>query len=225
MSDTMREAFEAWSSKRYPGTPLNRYQGLGYEDLYESGVARWRWEAWQAAQSQPAPPQTLPGISDAQVLEYCDKHPDATFAEAVLALAAQPHAAPAPSSVQEIVSLMMPYVAACVKFNHTPRGQIGEVGAEVLDAFMPLEAALTALVEERDRLRFELAGVNAMAKLEKSTNTLSEIESYKAFLFSALKKDCEKPSGVTAGRKIKYTVDHNLAILAVRYPSLAEAMK
>ncbi|MGH8649496.1 MAG: hypothetical protein ACREUP_09350 [Burkholderiales bacterium] len=80
-----------------------------------------------------------------------------------------------PSSVQEIVSLMMPYVAACVKFNNTPRDGIGAADAEVTAAMGPLKTALDALVEERDRLRFELDGVNAMAKLKKR-EPLSEFQ-------------------------------------------------
>ena len=140
---------------------------LGLFYLNGRGLAERPMNVQKESDMTTPTPQTLPGISDEQVLEYCDKHPDATFAEAVLALAAHPHAAPVPSSVTEIVTLILPFVAACVKFNHTPRGQMDAAEAEVQADFKPLEAALTALVEERDRLRFELAGVNAMAKLEK----------------------------------------------------------
>lgn len=71
------------------------------------------------------------------------------------------------ATVAELFTLMSPYIRACVAFNYTPRDGIGAAEAEVTKAMEPLKAALTALVEERDRLRFELDGVNAMAKLEK----------------------------------------------------------
>lgn len=133
-------------------------------------------------------PQTLPGnIIDLHRDEVADIAEKAgippmrawPFARAIVKMLetlAQPHGAapampedkkPVPSSVTEIVSLMMPYVRACIGAYNAPRERMEETSAEVLDAFMPLEAALTALVEERDRLRFELDGVNAMAKLEK----------------------------------------------------------
>ena len=62
-------------------------------------------------------------------------------------------------------------------------------------------------------------------RAEAGMSTLTEVEAYKIFLFASLKKDCERPNGITAGKKIKYSVADNLLLLSVRYPSLAEAMK
>ena len=81
----------------------------------------------------------------------------------LIAQAAQSQPAPpAPASVQEIMRLIQPYVAACLKFNYMPMELIEQAEADVNAAFKPIEAALTALVDERDRLKFELDGVNAM---------------------------------------------------------------
>lgn len=71
-------------------------------------------------------------------------------------------APPVPSSVQEIMRLMMPYVLACVRFAKTPTWQIDYGTPDVRAAFAPLEAALTALVDDNHRLKFELDGVRAM---------------------------------------------------------------
>ena len=76
--------------------------------------------------------------------------------------AAQSQPAPlAPQSVQEIMRLMGPYIEACVKFNNAHRGIIDDALVEAEDAFKPLEAALTALVEKNHELQFSLDGVNA----------------------------------------------------------------
>lgn len=73
-------------------------------------------------------------------------------------------APPVPQTVQEIMRLMNPYVAACVKFNNAHRGIIDDALVEAEDAFKPLEAALTALVEKNHELQFALDGVNAMRR-------------------------------------------------------------
>lgn len=113
----MRDAFEVWYATNafdYAKNPIgSRECGL-------------QWAAWQAAQSQPAPP--------------------------------------VPADVQEILRLVQPYIAACLQFNYTPVERIEEAEADVNAAFKPLEAALTALVDENQQLKFELAGVNAMRK-------------------------------------------------------------
>ena len=70
-------------------------------------------------------------------------------------------APPVPASVQEIMRLMGPYIEACVKFNNAHRGIIDDALVEIEDAFAPLEAALTALVEKNHELQFSLDGVNA----------------------------------------------------------------
>ena len=163
----------------------------------------------------PSTPQTLPGISDEQIDAYLKAQRE-TVEEADRAwgrpnvgglhtntvreacrngLMAALAAKPAPSSVTEIVSLMMPYVRACTRFCNTPRGQIDAAEAEVQAEFKPLEAALTALVEERDRLRFALDGVNAMAKLEQR-EPLSEEQI--DVLYKSARPDC----GALAFRRI-----------------------
>ncbi len=69
------------------------------------------------------------------------------------------------TTVAELFTLMSPYIRACVAFNYTPRDGIGAAESEVTAAMEPLKAALTELVEERDRLRFALDGVNAMREV------------------------------------------------------------
>ena len=69
------------------------------------------------------------------------------------------------TTVAELFTLMYPYIRACVAFNFTPLDAIEKAEAEVTAAKEPLKAALDALVEERDRLRFELDGVNAMREV------------------------------------------------------------
>lgn len=71
-------------------------------------------------------------------------------------------APPVPADVQEITRLIQPYVAACLKFNYTPMELIEQAEADVNEAFKPIESALTALVDDNHRLRFELDGVMAM---------------------------------------------------------------
>lgn len=71
-------------------------------------------------------------------------------------------APPVPADVQEIMRLMGPYIEACLKFNNAHRGIIDDALVEAEDAFKPLEAALTALVEKNHELQFSLDGVNAM---------------------------------------------------------------
>lgn len=113
----MRDAFEAWMNKIKPDMQLTRHpdDSNRYECLYPD----WTWTAWQAAQSQPAPP--------------------------------------VPSDVQEIMPLVNAYVRACGEFLIS-----GDDSAD--EALKPLQAALTALVDENHRLRFELDGVNAMRR-------------------------------------------------------------
>ena len=43
-------------------------------------------------------------------------------------------------------------------------------------------------------------------------------------LLDALRRDVGKPSGANLGRRAKATDAHALAMLAVRYPKLAEAL-
>ena len=85
-------------------------------------------------------------------------------AEAELRAQSQP-APPVPADVQEIMRLIQPYVAACLKFNYTPMELIEQAEADVNEAFKPIEAALTALVEKNHELQFSLDGVNAMRRL------------------------------------------------------------
>ena len=82
-------------------------------------------------------------------------------AEAELRAQSQP-APPVPADVQEILRLIQPYVAACLKFNYTPMELIEQAEADVNEAFKPIEAALTALVEKNHELQFSLDGVRAM---------------------------------------------------------------
>lgn len=133
--------------------------------------------------TKPSTPQTLPGISNEQIDAYLKAQRE-TVEEADRAwgrpnvgglhtntvreacrngLMAALTAKPAPSSVTEIVSLMMPYVRACTRFCNTPRGKIDT--AEVQAAFKPLEAALTSLVVKNHKLQFALDGVNAMREI------------------------------------------------------------
>ena len=55
-------------------------------------VSEWQRTQQKADSAQPVVADTL---TDAEVLEYCDTHPEATFAQAVLALASTPRAIPA----------------------------------------------------------------------------------------------------------------------------------
>lgn len=69
---------------------------------------------------------------------------------------------PVPDSVQEIMRLMMPYVRACLDFATAfPEGELEGADAACAEALKPLQAALTALVDDNHRLKFELDGVNA----------------------------------------------------------------
>lgn len=119
-SDTMRDAAKIEASALYESEDTYNYPEEAMAKAFERGVA------WQAAQSQPAPP--------------------------------------VPSSVQEIMELMMPYVRACVDAQTTPIDKADYKPGEVTAAFAPLEAALTALVEKNHELQFSLDGVNAMRR-------------------------------------------------------------
>lgn len=106
------------------------------------------------------------GLHTNTVREACRNGLKAAIATQPQPQAVAVPAMPVPNSVQEIMPILLHYVAhymaACVKFNHAPRSQIEEAESEVQEAFKPLEAALTALVEENHRLKFALDGVNAM---------------------------------------------------------------
>ena len=129
MSDTMRDAFEAWyaTTTTEPGMEWpSGYYEKSENGEYTHSWMRHMWKGWQAAQSQPVPP--------------------------------------APADVHEITRLIQPYVAACLKFNYTPMELIEQAEADVNEAFKPIEAALTALVEKNHELQFSLDGVNAMRR-------------------------------------------------------------
>lgn len=118
MSDTTRDEFEAWV--------CDVWRPDDGRSLLQREYPNMAFAAWQAAQSQPAPPVQ--------------------------------------QSVQEIMRLMRPYISACIKASRTPLTEI-ETASEAYDeAFQPLEAALTALVNDNHRLKFALDGVNAMRK-------------------------------------------------------------
>lgn len=124
MSDTMRDAFEAWVRKE--GYATNRELD---GETYDDPRVHCGWWAWQAAQSQPAPP--------------------------------------VPASVQEIMPLLNAYVRACTSIEASLAAgahlaQLRHDRAQCEAKFKPLEAALTALVDDNHRLKFELDGVRAM---------------------------------------------------------------
>lgn len=63
-----------------------------------------------------------------------------------------------------------------------------------------------------------------------ASRELTELEAFKACLLVALKKDCDQSAnyGAPYGKKLpksKYNIEHQVALLAVRYPNLAEALK
>lgn len=86
---------------------------------------------------------------------------------APLYLAATP-APPAPQSVQDIMPLLNAYVWACVNFEQAKLPGIEAFQsaeyAKLCATSLPLQAALTALVDDNHRLQFELDGVNAMRR-------------------------------------------------------------
>lgn len=144
------------------------------------------WVAAQAAQSQPAPPAIVfpaEPVNDDAALEsaWQTLRPQLetsgwTVSDAfnnrgffawgwearhqyTPAAQADRPSPPVPSSVQEIMPLVNAYVRACGEFLIS-----GEDSAD--EALKPLQDALTALVDDNHRLRFELAGVNAMRRPE-----------------------------------------------------------
>ena len=185
MSDTMRAEFEAW---------FYEVENFSMRCERFAGPADAAWNAWQAAQSQPAPPaqpsdaawKLVPVEPSEQMIEAgrhvkrmrlldsvkairAGRDPEELMgktagAEYRAMLEAAP-APPAPSSVQEIMRLMMPYVSACGEFDDASTGQLEEAEARVAAAFKPLQAAITALVEKNHELQFSLDGVNAMRRL------------------------------------------------------------
>ena len=184
MSDTMRDAFESWMNKIKPDMQLTRHpdDSNRYECLYPD----WTWTAWQAAQSQPSEQWTQAELKDlaerglqAYECKICGcsagakaappgwKETAYGWAQSGESLLAEEQAkgAPVPDTVAEIVQLMMPYVAACVRFNSTPMAGIEYAEDAVKAAFKPLESALIALVEKTHELQFALDGVNAMREV------------------------------------------------------------